>query len=168
MSVGRVKSLAAGFTALGLMTTGPLTGNALAEDASVVKASVVQENPVAQEDPIRKARKFAQEGDQNISVLVLYGLGNRTSPEAATQMVVDALEAAADRYQFAANIETELKRVSNFEGIGVVYGMGSSTIQADIRKAVEEPSAENPTVIADDVVAKRIDVNRTVDFALMQ
>lgn len=160
MSIGPLKSLLAGAAAVGFVA-GPLTGNAVAQKAEVVPVSAIDATQTS------LANDFGRADEDNIGVLLLYGTGNRTAPNVAAGMVVDALESAADRRGYYPNIESYVERVDNFEGIIVIYAMGSGSIEGvDIREAIKEPTAEQPNVISDSVIERRLDINRTVDFAL--
>ncbi len=141
-----------------------MISNALAEDsARAHKAPTIAANTVS---PMVQAVKFGRAGENNIAVMLYYGTGNRTPPGRAGQMVVDAVKRAGKRAQFPVNAQYYYMKTDLFEGIAVDFAMGGVSIEGiDIRQAIKQPSAEQPHVITDKVVQKRMDVNRLIELA---
>ena len=80
-SFSGLKTLAAGFTALGLVaTTGPLTGKAIAQDAQIVRTSST--TPVAYvKNPADAAREWRNDNRGGIAFAVYLGTTEELSPE---------------------------------------------------------------------------------------
>tara|TARA_R110000772_G_scaffold177422_5_gene288980 strand:+ start:179 stop:664 length:486 start_codon:yes stop_codon:yes gene_type:complete len=137
MSAGPVKSLAAGFSALGLMTLGPLTGNAIAQEFQppLVNAS---SRTTTELPALVKAGRFGMKQDQ-VGIMMYYGSGNGDPADAIGDYVASELEARAkDRGDFL-QADYFVEYVQDMEGIVLAYHIGGREIPGqDIRTAITE------------------------------
>lgn len=164
MSVGPVKSLAAGFTALGLMATGPLTGNAYSQEARPIQINVSSEG-----SPIVRAGNFSEADGNNVAIMMYFGRGNQVTPDQVGQALIGRLDEAADRANYEVDADYFYMITDRFEGISIDFAMGGVSIDGvDVRDALARPSEEQPTVVMDQVIQKRIDVNRTLNMASLE
>ena len=81
MATNTLKSLAAGFTALGLVATGPLTGNAIAEDARATTRTVSYQPVNFVENARTEAREWAGKNPNDIVFSVYYGTEADLKPD---------------------------------------------------------------------------------------
>jgi hypothetical protein len=59
--------------------------------------------------------------------------------------------------------------VDSFDGVAVDFAMGGVSIEGvDVREALARPSTEQPIVVTDRVIQKRIDVNQTLNMASLE
>lgn len=164
MSVGPMKSLAAGFTALGLMAAGPLTGNAQAQEVRPM-----QVNASAERSPITQAVQFSEADGNNVAIMMYFGRANQVSPDQVGRALIGRLEEAANRASFDVDANYYYMNVDSFEGVAVDFAMGGVSIEGiDVRDALARPSTSQPTVVMDRVIEKRIDVNRALNMASLE
>lgn len=157
MSVGPLKRLMASAAAVGAVATGPLTGNAIAEDSHPI-TSVAATSDMA---VIGSAVEYGRAGRDNVGVLIYYGRGNEPTADQVGNFLVDKLEGAGVAQ--GQNIDADYFWVNapNMNGIVVSYTMGGVSMEDyDIH------SAFTPKTLSD-VIQKRQDVSNTIDMAYL-
>ena len=156
MSVGPIKSLATGFTALGLMATGPLTGNAYAQEARPIQINSTTTQPA-----IVQAGNFGQADSNNVGIMIYYGSGNEPTPDQVGNFIVGKLESAASASGQTVNADYFWVNAPNMEGIVVTFHMGGLSMDNyDIRDAIAPDTLSR-------VVQRRDDINKTIDMAAL-
>ena len=154
MTLGPLKTLMASAAAVGAVATGPLTGNAIAEDAQLMQIS-------GQRAPLAQAGDFGMR-ENNVGVLMYYGYGNGSSPDDVGNYIVEELEAYALKNGEYLNADYFVQEVPGLEGIRVAYHIGGSGVASqDIRMAITEDTFA-------DVVEKRETANRTLTLASLE
>ncbi len=153
MVAGPLKSIMAGAAAVGLVSTGPLTGNALAEDARIINTSAsTQQNPIVQAGS--QGMKY-----NGVGVLIYYGAGNGSPADAVGEYVVGLLEDYATEKRDHIDAAFFVDEIPNMTGIRVEYYVGSNGVASqDIETAIENRTFEQ-------VLEKREAANQVLQMA---
>ena len=101
--------------------------------------------------------------------MMYFGRGNQVTPDQVGQALIGRLDEAADRANYEVDADYFYMITDRFEGISIDFAMGGVSIDGvDVRDALARPSEEQPTVVMDQVIQKRIDVNRTLNMASLE
>lgn len=157
MSVKPVSSLAAGFTALGLMATGPLTGSAHAQELRPIQINATADDPALVE-----AGTFGNQSPENVGILVYYGSGNGSPSDAVGERLVSDLETAASAQGIDLDANYYVQNLPEIEGILVGFFPGPQSIgPVDIRTALQPQTYQT-------VINQRLQTNRTMSLASLE